>query len=827
MKQFSTRTALFIAGATISLGFAALIALFFDSSMTALLKEREMDHIKKYQAQTIDTMYREGRNLSLSLRDWASKAALYDFIDTHDSSGNIGRKMETNPFFLMRLNYVAVIANDGIIRERFFDYREMAELFDAPHADEIGVVAQWLHRETQSAYAHIGPNGDVFGTLARTQRSGFVGIGEHVFYFAATPVLTPTNDRMSNGTLVFGRMILESELRPSLLPNGEASNISTKLSVASAKATDACCTGVPKYTPCGAWIVLERFLPTLDDSVITITTEQQRTAFFERAASVKSLSAFVFAVSCLISLALLCAVEMWLVRPITALSDRVSQLRHGQALTALPAFRGRELNNLATAIRDLLQRINGHKSHIEEQNKTLSEQNRMLHKLANYDTQTNLPNRNMLGTLVEQRITATKERGGLVGLMYIDITNLRLIADACGQSICDMMLAALAERLKSTFCGQEGNEVARIGRENFALVVSAGSRMEIEEAARRLLAAFKEPLTIDDHEIVVHSAIGISLAPSDGDSFEELSACAGIAMNNAALSDKAIPGVVFFEHRQLEAVIAKYNRIAELKRGMDRGEFSVVFQPKVDVRTNLIASAEALVRWNAPSGQIPPSLFIPDACETGLIVPLSWEIMRQAFEGTVRIAAELGRAFSVGVNVPNNVLLHSDFLPVLTSLLDETGMPPSWLNVELTEDVLVNDVEKCNARMLELQQMGAEISIDDFGTGYASLQYLSKMPFDWMKIDKAFVDGLPDKPEDMAIITASVGIARALGMKIVLEGVETMRQWKTIADRHYCDQIQGYVASRPLPEAEFIRFVADWNAQAGSVTPPARYPINF
>ena len=816
MKQFNTRTALFLVGATISLGFATLIALFFESSMTTLLKERETEHIKRYQAQTHDILYREGESLSLSLREWASKAAMYDFIDTHDTADGIGKRMQTNPIFLMRLNYIAVVANDGFVSERFFDYRKKTELDDAPHVSDIVTVSRWLHRETQSAYAPIGPNGDVFGTLSRTQRSGFVGIGDHVFHFAAAPVLTPDNDRASNGTLVFGRMISADELRPALLPRDEgAGSVNTTLSVCTAQAANECEPGVVRYTPCGAGIVLESFIPTIDDSIIVLSTELQRTAFFQSAAAVKTLSILVFGISCLISFVLLCAVELWLVRPIATLAGKVSQLKHEQLQAALPVFRGRELNTLVTAIGDLLRRIGDHKNHIEEQNNTLCIQNQMLHRLANYDAHTNLPNKNMLATLVEQRICAAKERGGLVGLMYIDITNFSLIVDACGQSTCDMMLTALAERLTSAFCGHGENAVARSGRENFALVVSAEARSEIEDAAHALLAAFEEPLAVEDHEIAVNAAIGISISPNDGDTFEELGACASIAMNNASESDKTAPNLVFFEHRQLERVIAKYNRIAELKRGMDRGEFRVVFQPKVDVRTNRITSAEALVRWNAPSGQIPPSHFIPDACETGLIVPLSWEIMRQAFEGTNRLAAELGTDFSIGVNVPNNVLLHSDFLPVLTGLLDETRMPPSWLNVELTEDVLVNDVEKCNARMLELQRMGAEISIDDFGTGYASLQYLSKMPFDWMKIDKAFVDGLPNKQEDMAIIAASVGIARALGMKVVLEGVETMRQWEMIAEQRYCDQIQGYVVSKPLPEDDFISFVASWNAQTG------------
>ena len=545
------------------------------------------------------------------------------------------------------------------------------------------------------------------------------------------------------------------------------------------------------------------------------STSQSRTMYQADVRATRALSALVFVACCLLSLILIGLTELLLVRPILNLTQKVSGLSYEQFSLELPSLRGRELNTLSLAIRGLLRRVENHRRRIEGQNERLNAQNIMLGVLTNYDAHTNLPNGNMLKAELHERIPAAIGNGRFVTLMYANIVNFRLVHDACGQRVSDQLLVAVAERLRTTFGAAEAADesiVASLGHENFALVATTDDAQEAGTIVGTLMALFAEPFIVEDNEIVVNASVGIAVAPYDGKTFDELHARANIAMYNARNSGES--SFLFFDHSQQESAIGKYNRIADIKRGIERGEFRVVFQPKVDLRTNLIASSEALVRWHSEAGVIvPPSAFIPDACETGLIVPLSWEILRQAFEGNIRFAAALGKTFSVGVNVPNNVLLHNDFIPILTGLLEETRMPPSQLNVELTEDVLVSDMERCNERMYELQRMGVQISIDDFGTGYASLQYLSRMPFDWMKIDKTFIDGLPDKPEEMAIIAASVGIARSLGMKIVLEGVETQQQWDKIVDEDYGDQVQGFIVSKPLPEDDFIDFVATWNAR--------------
>ncbi len=811
MKQYSTRTALFLIGTAISLGFAVLLTIFFNSSMLTLLKDREADQIMRFNIQTADTLERDAETLAISLRNIATEGETYRFVEMRSPYDKV-KFMGLNPMTLLRLNYAAIVGNNGYLSERYFDYRGKTELEDVPNASSLRGVTTWLAREAQFAYEAIGPGADVIDTVERTQKSGFLNVGGTIYYFTAIPIMTPNNRRPSNGTFIFARALSDGELSRLILTNEEQSTGNTRIAIAPTELTSLAQSGVgsPSYSEDGRTIRLQSVIPTIDDSVVLLSTEQRRLMYEGSVTLIRTLSVLVFAFVWGFSFLLLATMEFWLLRPISTLACKVLHIDYELPNIDMPTFHGRELNVLSNSIRELLHRVEGHKVFIEEQNERLSEQNRMLDRLANYDPQTNLPNKNLFRNLLRERVTAAKHRGSVVGIVYLNIANFRLINDARGRSTGDMVIIAIANRLNSMFGTTPDNTIACFGQENFGLLLTAKNRDEIMQSAYTLLSLFNEPFMIDAHEISVTVSVGITVAPFDGETFDELDACANIAMNNAQDSEDT-SSFLFFDHKQLESVISKYNRIADMKRGLERGEFKVVFQPKLNTDTNTITSSEALVRWHSPRGVILPSVFITDACETGLIVPLSWEILRLSFESNIRFSQELGGNFSVGVNVPNNVLLHSDFIPVLSDLLAQTGMNPGSLNVELTEDVLVSDMAKCNARMHALQNMGVQISIDDFGTGYASLQYLSKMPFNWMKIDKTFVDGLPDKPEEMAIIAASVGIARGLGMKVVLEGVETTRQMEIITQGNYCDQIQGYAVSKPLPEEDFLHFVSNWN----------------
>ena len=811
MKQYSTRTALFLIGTAISLGFAILLTIFFNNSMVTLLKDREADQVRRFNMQTVDTIERDAAHLAVFLRNTATQGEAYRFVEMRSPYDHV-KFMDLNPMALLRLNYAAIAGNNGFLSERYFDYREKIELEDVPNSTALREVTMWLARETQFAYDTIGPGANVIETLERTQKSGFLNAGGALYYFTAVPIMTPRNHRPSNGTFLFARAISDEELTRLILTPEEQDTGDAHIHLSLMEPTSLADSNIttPSYSEDGRMIRLQSVIPTIDDSVVLLSTEQRRLTYEGSVALIRTLSIFVFAFVWGFSFLLLATMEFWLLRPISTLARGVLHIDDNLPNIDMPTFHGRELNVLSNSIRELLHRVEGHKVFIEEQNERLSEQNQMLDRLANYDPQTNLPNKNLFRNLLREKVAAAKDRGSVVGVVYLNIANFRLINDARGRSTGDMVIISIANRLNSTFGMIPDNTIACFGRENFALILTAKNRGEIEQAVYTLLSLFNEPFSIDAHEISVTVSIGITVAPFDGETFDELDACANIAMNNAQDAEDT-SSFLFFDHKQLESVISKYNRIADMKRGLERGEFKVVFQPKLNTDTNTITSSEALVRWHSPRGVILPSVFIADACETGLIVPLSWEILRLSFESNIRFSQELGGSFSVGVNVPNNVLLHSDFIPVLSDLLAQTGMNPNSLNVELTEDVLVNDMTKCNARMHALQNMGVQISIDDFGTGYASLQYLSKMPFNWMKIDKTFVDGLPDKPEEMAIIAASVGIARGLGMKVVLEGVETTRQMEIITQGNYCDQIQGYAVSKPLQEEEFLHFVSNWN----------------
>lgn len=811
MKQHSTRTVIFLTGIVVSILLSVGAALFFSFHITALLHRREDTLLRRFNAQAIRMLQKESVDLSIVLRNRATQLDLRHFMQAFSKS-DTARSVPPSLATFLRMDYTAIVVDDRLAYERLFDdsplHRSGEWRRDAMRSD-----AFLLHAQAQQRHKEARTHPDASQATLGAQISGFSGIGKEVFYFSAMPILSPGNNDVSNGTLVFARKITETDLTE--ISTFDPQTDRTAVSLLVAEDTENVVIGEVQYVDDNKKTLLHSILPSLDDSVILLSSIHTRNSYLESAALIRWLSVSLFFFSFLFSCFFLFSMENWLLHPITHLAEKVGNIDYDSPTLNLPHFRAIELNVLSSSIQNMLERIKQHRTHIEKQNRTLNKQNRKLHVLANYEPHTGLPNKNMFANIVGANIALAAAKGTVVAVIYIDIVNYDFICDARGKNIGEMLLTAIAGRLQQIFGNTAENIVANFGQDDFALAIVGDTQKDLAASADTLVALFGEPFLIETHEISVAIRAGIAAAPFDGESFSELDACATIALNNVQ-TGTSISSFLFFDHKQLEGVISRFNKIAEIKTGLEKHEFKVVFQPKVDIRTNRITSSEALVRWHTPTGIVAPAAFIAEACESGLIVPLSWTVLQQAVEWNCRFARELQTPLSVGVNVPNNVLLHSDFIPVLDDLLGKSKMTPEHLNVELTEDVLVNDIHQCHERMQTLQQMGVQISLDDFGTGYSSLQYLSKMPFDWIKIDKTFTDGIPDKPEEMAIIAASVGIARSLDMKVVIEGVETKMQWDAAVARNYCDEIQGYYVSKPLPPEEFLRFAAAWNAEAVS-----------
>ena len=441
-----------------------------------------------------------------------------------------------------------------------------------------------------------------------------------------------------------------------------------------------------------------------------------------------------------------------------------------------------------------------------------------LRYLASYDTLTNLPNRALLAERLSRGIVRARRQGTRLALLFLDLDRFKDINDSLGHATGDRILRAAAQRLQDVAGSQY--TVARIGGDEFTVVLEdIADASEADRCAQRIIDAFDAPLQLDNrHEIAISPSIGISLFPDHAQVPTDLLKHADTAMYQA----KAAGRRTFL--RYADAMDSDIRRraslIASLRRVVERGELRLEFQPQLVLADGRIGAVEALLRWDSPEhGEVPPSQFIPLAEESGVIVAIGEWVLQEA----CRTLAEWRRAgidddLLVSVNVSAVQLLRSDLSSTVQAALDQTGVPPGVLELELTESVLMANAELASQRLQDFRKLGVSIAVDDFGTGYSSLAYLRRLPITTLKIDKAFIDGLSlpgDNNEDTAITTTVIAMAHSLGLRVVAEGVETSGQLAFLK-QHRCDIAQGYWLSRPLAADDCLRFILDWQASAAA-----------
>lgn len=421
---------------------------------------------------------------------------------------------------------------------------------------------------------------------------------------------------------------------------------------------------------------------------------------------------------------------------------------------------------------------------------------------AHHDPLTNLPNRLLFESRLREALAAQSvdRAAGIGALMFIDLDRFKQINDSLGHHIGDVLLKSVSERIASVL--REGDTVARHGGDEFiVLTPSLQSRDCVAELADRLLAVFKTSFLAENHEFFVSASIGISLFPEDGDDAQSLIKHADAAMYRAKGQGR---NRYEFYTRELTADAHQRMQMEnEIRRGLDRGEFSLHYQPKMHLATGNLMGVEALVRWNHPQlGPVDPSYFIPLAEETGLIVELGNQILHEAL---AQLAAWLEQGIDpvlLAVNVSGTQLIGRKLVDEIAKAIDTYGIPASKLELEITEDFIMNRNSDSISLLHELRAMGVSLSIDDFGTGYSSLNYLKELPLNTLKIDRSFVAGLPDGKKDLAISQTIIVLAHNLGMTVVAEGVETEGQ-KLLLKQQGCDAIQGFLVSPALPAQAF------------------------
>ena len=423
---------------------------------------------------------------------------------------------------------------------------------------------------------------------------------------------------------------------------------------------------------------------------------------------------------------------------------------------------------------------------------------RVVH-MAHHDALTGLPNRTLLADRVGQAIARAHRCGGQLAVLFLDLDRFKNVNDSFGHAVGDLLLSAIAARL--TASRREEDTVARLGGDEFIISISdVGGAADAESVAARILADLAKPFSISGHELHANFSIGIALYPRDGETAETLLRNADTAMYHAKEEGRA--NYQFFSAQMTERVSRRLSTETNLRRALERGEFTMHYQPLVELATGRLDGAEALLRWPQPDQrQISPAEFIPIAEETGLIVPLGeWVLLEACAQAQAWQTQHPG--LRIAVNLSARQFRQKDLIGMIERVLRETGLAPALLELELTEGMLMQNVEEAALTLVRLDEMGVRLAIDDFGTGYSSLSYLKSFPIHTLKIDRSFVHDISTDPDDAAIVTAIVAMAQSLNLKVTAEGVETEAQALFLRFLA-CDLAQGFYFGRPMPAAEF------------------------
>ena len=421
-------------------------------------------------------------------------------------------------------------------------------------------------------------------------------------------------------------------------------------------------------------------------------------------------------------------------------------------------------------------------------------------ELTHTDNLTGLPNRRRLAERVLEAAARSRRTGDGFALLLIDLDRFRQINDSLGHGVGDEVLRSVAQRLQG--CLRAGDDIARMGSDQFALLVPGADGAAAETLARRVLNAVGQPSSVDGAQFTLTCSIGVALCPQQGRSIDDLVRHAEAAMRAAKDGGRANYRL---HQPRMESDLRQHMRLDHaMRQALVSGRFRLNYQPQVDLASGAVVGAEALIRWRDPElGEVPPARFIPVAEETGFIVAIGDWVLSQAMRQAA-LWHERGCPMPIAVNVSALQFQQAHFTDRVASMLAVSGLPAHLLELELTESILVRDADEALTRLEALSRLGVQLSIDDFGTGYSSLAYLKRFPIHKLKIDRSFVSGLPDDDSDAGIVRAILQMARALDMHVIAEGVETEPQ-RAFLQAEGCALFQGWLFSPAIDSLSFER----------------------
>ena len=418
----------------------------------------------------------------------------------------------------------------------------------------------------------------------------------------------------------------------------------------------------------------------------------------------------------------------------------------------------------------------------------------MIKYMAYHDSLTQLPNRNLFNERLKQALANAERNKTNVAVLFIDLDRFKVINDSLGHAFGDLLLKSVSRRLQG--CLRDHDTIARQGGDEFTVILHDCTEESAKNVAERMINELANPFVLNNHEVTISPSIGISLYPSDGTNPDTLIRNADRAMYQA--KDHGKNNYQFYE-KDMEAQYTKRLKLEnDLRKALARKEFVLYYQPQVDIHSHEVIGVEALIRWNHPeNGFISPAEFIPLAEETGLIVPIGeWVLYTACLQNKAWQDAGY-TPMRMSVNLSARQFRQTDIDVLVDRVLKETGLDPKYLDLEITENMSMFDVDMTTETLQKLKRLGVNISIDDFGTGYSSLNYLKRFPIDSLKIDQSFVHDIHSDTDDAAIVKAILAMAHSLDLKVVAEGVETERQLSFLKEQK-CDQAQGYYFNRPL-----------------------------
>lgn len=477
-------------------------------------------------------------------------------------------------------------------------------------------------------------------------------------------------------------------------------------------------------------------------------------------------------------------------RPIAEMIAAADTYANGNLDVALPVRSDDEIGRLAMALNTMAQE--------------LKVSHRRMRHLANYDSLTGLPNRNLFHDRLRHALHTADRQGHQIGLLFLDLDGFKTINDSLGHSLGDEVLKLVAMRLRDTV--RASDTVARLGGDEFTVIAEGQrDRQDVESLALKLLLALGQPYRIQEHKLQLSASVGITLYPRDGTTPEILLRNADAAMYLAKRQGKnayRFFAPEFDEHLDERVLLEQ-----TLRQAIERQEFTLYYQPQVDAVSGSLVGVEALLRWPSADQDLQPADFIPLLEDSGLITQLTAWILGESFRALVRWHAEGLSGLRLAVNLSALQLEQSDLVQQIRDLLAETGLSPAMIEIEITEGTLLEaNHGRCIAEQVE--QLGVRLAIDDFGTGYSSLVHLRRYAVDTLKIDRCFVRDIEADRDSALITSAVIALARRLEIATVAKGIETQEQWRTLRAQG-CDMVQGYFICPPLPADQFLEWARD------------------